>query len=401
MKYKLNTKKPHILCLILLISFPSVATVLISPALPAISTYFTISTGFAQQLITLAIIGYALGQLVYAPLANRFGRKNAIYIGIALFLISCCICLLGVYIHRFELLLLGFFLMTLGASVGMVMSFTIINDFYHPEQARPIVAYTVLAYAFMPGIAIAIAGLITNYLRWVDCFYFYLLYGLVILIVASRLPETLLEKNKHALKVKTLVKSFLKAFTAWRLVLFSLIYGLLSALIYIIASEGSFIGIKKIGLNPGNYGLLLLISYFGQFLGALIAGKISKVFSAYKVMGVGYTITILGSLWIFINFAVQWITAFSLIAPLFFVMMGLPMIYSSITVMALIGFSDKATGSATMTFITMGIVVVFTYLLTALPHNNPIMMPSLFLGILLLASLAFWHAWVSYADERE
>ena len=109
MTYRLNTKKPHIISLILFISFPSVAAVLISPALPVIAQFYEISVNNSQQLITIFLIGYVIGQLVYSPFANRYGRKPASYIGIAIYLVSCMLCLFAIYIQNFEVLLIGRF----------------------------------------------------------------------------------------------------------------------------------------------------------------------------------------------------------------------------------------------------------------------------------------------------
>ena len=131
MKYRLNVKKPHLACLMLLIGFPSVATVFISPALPQIGSFYHISPAYTQQLMSLFVVGYAIGQLFYPPIANRFGRKIAIYSGLVLYLFACLVCLAGIYSHIFSLLLIGRLLMALGASVGMAITFTIINDFYH------------------------------------------------------------------------------------------------------------------------------------------------------------------------------------------------------------------------------------------------------------------------------
>ena len=395
----LNSKPPSLFCLILLISFPSVVAVVVSPALPTISDSFNIPNGYTQQLMTIFIIGYALGQLVYSPFANRFGRKIAIYLGIVLYLLSSLVCLVGIYVHNIEIIILGRFFMALGSSVGMIISFTIIHDFYPPEQARPIVSYTVLAYAFMPALAIAMGGFITTHFSWVGCFYFCLFYGVFIIIVSTRLPETLQNKNIEALRIKVLIKSYSHAFRTWRLLLFSMIYGLMGAFIYIIASSAPFIGIDEIGLSSANYGALLLIAYSGQFIGALSAGQLSQQFSAYQVMVFGYSSTIFGSVFMLICFMLHWINVFSLIAPIFFIMMGLPMTYSSVTVMALLGYQDKATGSAVMTFITMLITLIATFVLTILPNRNPLIMPLLFIAILIAAIIAFWHAWRHFGDQ--
>ncbi len=191
MQHQAATKKPHLLCLIFLISFPAVSAVLISPALPAMSDFFHVSAGYTQQLMMLFIIGYTLGQLIYSPIANRFGRKIAVYSGITLYLFSCFICLAGIYVNSLHIILVGRLLMALASSVGMIISFTIINDYYQQQQARAIMGYTVLAYAFMPALAITIGGIITTHLSWVYCFYFYCVYGVFILLITMYLQYRL------------------------------------------------------------------------------------------------------------------------------------------------------------------------------------------------------------------
>src|SRR5580700_3998703 len=74
--------------LLLMISFASVNAVLFTPALPAIAHFFMLSNDQAQLTVSWFLVGYALGQLIYGPLANRFGRKPALYAGISLQIVS-------------------------------------------------------------------------------------------------------------------------------------------------------------------------------------------------------------------------------------------------------------------------------------------------------------------------
>lgn len=67
------------LTLLLMISFPVANAVLITPALPAIAAFFNIMPGTAQQIVTWFLVSYAVGQLLYGPVANRFGRKHVLY----------------------------------------------------------------------------------------------------------------------------------------------------------------------------------------------------------------------------------------------------------------------------------------------------------------------------------
>src|SRR6202795_1670991 len=77
--HRLQQKEPHIVTLIIMSSFASMGAVIFTPALPEIAQYFQISQGHSQLTITLFLLGYAIGQLIYGPLSNRLGRKPAFY----------------------------------------------------------------------------------------------------------------------------------------------------------------------------------------------------------------------------------------------------------------------------------------------------------------------------------
>src|SRR5687768_11342902 len=107
------------LILLMLISFASIHAVLFTPALPHLAHSFDITIESAQQTLTWFLIGYALGQLLYGPLANRFGRKPALYSGICLQILSSFMCVLAGKLACYPLLILGRFFLALGSGVGL------------------------------------------------------------------------------------------------------------------------------------------------------------------------------------------------------------------------------------------------------------------------------------------
>src|SRR5579863_5021478 len=154
--HRLQQREPHILILIVMSSFASMGAVIFTPALPQIAEYFHISLGHSQLTITLFLLGYAIGQLIYGPLSNRFGRKPAFFIGVFISTIGSIISIISEPLHSFTFLILGRLLEALGSSAGLVIAFTIISDHYYPEQARRVIAYLMLAFAIVPGVAVFI-----------------------------------------------------------------------------------------------------------------------------------------------------------------------------------------------------------------------------------------------------
>ncbi len=389
MEYRLNTRKPNLVSLILLISFPSFIAVVISPALPVIGQYFQISANYAQQTITLFLLGYAIGQLLYAPFSARFGRKVAVYWGLGIYFLGCFLALGGIYSHLINLLLLGRFIMALGSAAGMVLSYTFINDFYYPHQARPVVSYTILSYAFMPSIGVLVGGYLTTKVSWIACFYFFLLYGLIVFLGTLQLPETLLEKNPYAMKIKQILSSYVSAFKNLRLILFSLAFAFLVTTIYTAAAGAPYITIHRIGISPALYGLLMLIPYGFQFLGAIIAGRLNQYLHAYLVMSIAYGITSLGALFFFSSFLFNWINLFTLLISLALVMFAIPILTSNASVMAVSEYPDKSSGSGIMSFIVMSASLISVLVYSLFPISFKLLLPIFFM-VNISASLFFF-----------
>ena len=146
--------------------------------------------------MTIYLIGYALGQLPFGPISNRFGRKNALYLGLSLAAIAACLSILSAYTHTYSLFIVARFLFALGATAGLQVIYTVIGDLYVPPKSIQIASYMTLVFAMSPSISTTIGGFLTEYLGWQSCFYFLLIYCLVLIFLCRFLPETILLKEK-------------------------------------------------------------------------------------------------------------------------------------------------------------------------------------------------------------
>ncbi len=221
-----------------------------TPALPAIQQFFQISVGQAQMTMTSYLVGYALGQLPYGPLANAFGRKKTLYWGIWISIAGCLLCAFSALNGSFATLLFARFLQAFGATVGLKISYTMVADTYDQTAATRIISRFVLAFAVMPGIAIAIGGLLTQWFDWESCFYFLALFGLFMLYLCKRLPETAKSIDRGHLKMGAVIEGYRSTLKNKILVICSFMMGCGGAIIYIFASKSPFIGITLIGLTP-------------------------------------------------------------------------------------------------------------------------------------------------------
>lgn len=385
--YKLNVSEPHTINLMVLSAFASMGAVLMTPALPDIAAFFHVTSGLAQLTVSVFLLGYALGQLFYGPIANRFGRKPALYTGILIATIGSLFSILASPIESFPLLILGRFLEALGSSAGLVICFTIINDFYYPEQSRKIVAFLMLAFAIVPGIATAIGGALITYFHWQACFYFLLGYGLILIFPAINLPETIIQHDPYALHSHYLFGKYFDMLRNRGLMAYSILFGLSTACAYLFCAEGPFIGMHVLKLPPKLYGLLGLLPFLGSVLGSTLIIAFNKRFSIKKTMSIGFALEFGAAVLMFLCFSLQWINLYTLLIPMFFLLIGHSLIASNSATIAMSKTSDKANGSAVMNFVEMATATTATFVLGILHAAHAIILPTLFLLALAMMGL--------------
>lgn len=373
-----NLTQLPLLTLLLMISFASVNAVLFTPALPNIAHFFAISDSTAQQTITWFLIGYAVGQLLYGPLANRFGRKKALLAGISLQILSSFLCVLAGTIHVYWVLVLGRLLLALGSGVGLKMTFTLVNECYPPKIATQKIAYLMLAFAITPGLAIAVGGLLNTYFGWPSCFYAGAAYGILLLFLIIRLPETLAVLDYHALEIQHLYASYRYQFKNIALVSGGLLMGMASSFVYVFAALAPFIAMNLLGMTSAQYGIYSILPTVGLLIGSLSSAQFSKKYSCKTGILLGVTITTVATLWMLVAVWARPTPMLSLFLPMTLSYFGLALVFPNASTVAMSNITDKAHGSAVMNFINMGFVT-FIVLILGLFKTTALLLPIVYL----------------------
>ncbi|WP_347251613.1 MFS transporter, partial [Legionella sp.] len=182
------------------ISIASFSAAIVTPALPFIQIQFGLRTGQVEWMISAFLIGYVIGQLIYGPLANRWGRLYALRIGLLINLSGILLCLLGLAFSAYWLLIAGRLVSALGAASGLSCTFMLINEWLAEKQRKTAMSYTILSFTFGIGLAVTLGGLMTEYWNWTYCFLFLLIHGVVMLWGTQIFSETLKKQQPMHLK---------------------------------------------------------------------------------------------------------------------------------------------------------------------------------------------------------
>ena len=65
------------------------------PALPTLGEALGSTPGAAQASLAVFFLGMALGQIFYGPLADRYGRRLPLFIGLGVYTVASLVCALA------------------------------------------------------------------------------------------------------------------------------------------------------------------------------------------------------------------------------------------------------------------------------------------------------------------
>lgn len=290
---KKNLKNTSTTALIVLsmVSMASISSVLITPALSKIQRTYTISDSKIDLLMSTFLIGYMIGQLLYGPLANRYGRIRTLRIGLIINLLGIFVGIIAVTTNYYFLLLSSRFITALGASAGLVLSFILLNEYLESKAAKQ--AMTFIPLSFTLGIAISVftGGIITEYFGWQYCYVALLIHGIFYYWVSFFLSETLSNDAKQVISLKSISNQFKAGFKNTTLIIYGLILGFTTIYAYTYSIQAPLIANNIFHLSPGSYGSWNLLNTIGMLMGIVLSAYLAKKFSSNLLITAGYFLT--------------------------------------------------------------------------------------------------------------
>ena len=377
---------PRVLILMILFSFLSTAAVVFTPAFPELSSEFHLTDREAQWMMTIFLLGTAFGRLPYGPIANRIGRKKTLFLGLWISFIGTLAIL---FADSYFLLCIGRLIQALGCAVTLKIGYTMVGDLHAGAGATKVLSYAMLAYAILPGIATSVSGFLTNSYGWRGGFWAFLLFNFFTILGSACLPETIKQKDLHALKIKKIAAAYAKQFKDPFLVMWGCLMGLTTAILFIFSQEAPFIAIEIMGLTPQEYGLMYLIPAFGIAGGSLLTAWLADRVSSMMGMLIGIGVLFAGSLVMGFCFLIQWINGLALFLPQIFIQVGDALLYTNASSKGLTESQDKSNASAIMLFINSLGGVLGTFLVGILAPKQLMSLPISFL-IIIAIMLAIW-----------
>ncbi len=200
-------------CLIaLMMALNALAIDAMLPALPHIGEDLGVANDNTRQwVVTAYLLGFGGAQLIYGPLADRFGRKRVLLTGVGIYVLFS---LLATLAPTFETLIAARVGQGLGSACTRVLAVSIVRDRYEGRTMARVMSFSFLVFLGVPILAPSIGQLIMLVGPWRWIFAGLGLVGVCLIVWAAlRLPETLKPEDRLPIQARRLVSAYRVALT--------------------------------------------------------------------------------------------------------------------------------------------------------------------------------------------
>lgn len=300
----LMSVRRSILVLGLLEAFGPLSMDLYLPQLPRLAANLHTTDALAQATMSVCMVGLGLGQLVAGPLSDRFGRRQPLLVGVALFTVFSLAC---VFAPSVEVLLVARLLQGLAGSAGLVVTLAVARDLYSGAELSRMLSLLALVSASAPIVAPVAGGALALILDWRGIFVVLTAIGAGLWLLAfTGLPETLPPASRHAGGMRV-VGTHLRALArdpVYVLVVAAAAAGGTAFFAYL--SMSSFVLQDGFGLSPQAFSLFFAANALANLVGAQVSRGLVLRLGPARLYLVGQLVTAAAALLLLAAVVLGW-----------------------------------------------------------------------------------------------
>ena len=244
------------------------------PALPSIGTSLNASPAAVGLTLSLFMAGYAISQLAFGPLSDRYGRKPILLIGCGLFTFASAACAIAPTINA---LVAWRFFAGAGAGAGMTLMLAMVRDLFEGATARAQLSNINLVITIAPMLAPTVGGSILAISNWRAIYGLLAVIGLVlILALVLGLDESIKSLDLNAIKPHRLIGNYLRVLSNRVCMGYAFVNMLSFGCMFAYVAGSSLVMINVLRISTTTYGLMFASTAIGIVAG-LFTSKILNI----------------------------------------------------------------------------------------------------------------------------
>ncbi|MGE3150593.1 MAG: multidrug effflux MFS transporter [Pseudorhodoplanes sp.] len=316
------------------------------PSLPEMVRLLATTPANVQLTLSSYLIGFAVGQILYGPFSDRYGRKPVILVALAIYSLASLACAVTPSI---ETLIVARFFQAIGGSGVVVLARAIVRDLYSGARAARELAIMGAVMGFAPIVAPLVGALLQSHFGWRANFVLVIGFAIFLAVaVKILLPETLRQRAPERIALMPILGIYRmllenRVFLAHLAILATAYSGLFAWI-----SGSSFVLQDLYGLSPFAFGMAFSGSCIGYLLGVWIAARIVVRLGIDRTLQWGSLVFAIGGLLTMASVALDWRNGAALAVPVAIFLFGLGLILPQAMAGALSPFPTRGGAASSL-----------------------------------------------------
>lgn len=338
------------------------------PAFPRIAADFNTSIENVALSVSTYFLGYALGQIIYGPLLDRFGRKPPLYAGLLLYILATIGCFTA---GSIEALWIIRFIQALGGCVASVAAMAMVRDFFPVKKSASVISLLVLILGASPLLAPTVGSFIITWLGWHFVFIMLaVITFLILLLVFFFLPEGHIPDKSISLKPAPIIKGFKEVLTEPKFYVFALAGSLSFSGLFVYVAHSPAIFMDHFHLSERWYGAVFALLSVGFIGGSQLNHLLTSRFSNRQILKWVLIVQVIIAAFFLMGSMNNWYGLTGILVLLFLLLSCCGISYPNAAALCMAPFSRNAgTASSLLGFIQIGIGGLISGTVSLLPFD--------------------------------
>ncbi len=333
------------------------------PGFLKIADFYQTDLKSVQFSISTFLAGFAVGQLFWGTLSDRYGRKWPTVFSLLLFIAATLAC---IYSNSIEQFWIARFFQAFAGCAGVVIARAVVNEYFDPSTTMQIFSLLAIIAGVAPIIGPVAGNFLVSHFEWQSTFVTLLIFGIICLIsVVLFLPETRVKSSK---KPENLLREFGVVLKVKTFVKYTLIGSLTYSILMIYLANAPYLIMEYGQLSSDTFSYIFAVNAIGLVIGAWVSNSVLSHWWTVRQIIKGTVFVGLILSIVFLTMCVLEQSIEALLVPLFFLVLTLGILFPTTTKLALEPFNENS-GSASALLGSLQLMV--TFLISAITNIIP------------------------------
>lgn len=342
------------------------------PGFPDMAMHLNTTIAHVALSLSSFFIGVSVGQLLYGPLMDRFGRKTPLYTGLVIYLLASLACAFATSVN--ELIAIRF-LQALGGCAGMVAARALVRDIFPVKGNAKVFSMLMMVIAVSPIVAPTLGGYVTAHIGWQAIFIILAVIALLnILAVYFWLPSGRKPNLQKSLLPLPIIKSFIEVCKVPQFYTYAISGSIAASGLYAYIAGSPFIFMGLFGVSEKQYGWIFAIIALGLIICSQLNTVLLKKYTSEQIVRIALFCQSITGIILFAGAAFNFLGLYSTIGLIWIFLSTQGFAFPNSSALSIAPFAKNAgTASALMGAIQLGIGALTSLLVSIL--NNKTSLP--------------------------